>query len=160
MRKQWTRSVRSHEAIPIVRVALSALMLGALTACGGGSSPAGSNGPTRTVIGTQSGTLVPLTADQKLVSVTQSGTLDASLDWGNAGNDFDMYITSNSCNPPNLDALERGDGGCNHITDARSTTSKPERVSWAGSAGVTYQIWVANFGASTDSYSVTAGLTR
>jgi len=165
MRKQWSKAGESGKASLAVRVALCALMLGALTACGGGgggggSNPAGSTGPVRTTIGTQSGTVAPQSAAAHPVSVSPGGTIDATVDWGSPANDFDIFVTSSSCNTSDIAALERGEGNCSHIVDARSSTTKPERVTWSGTAGTTYQIWVANFGVNTDSYTLTAGVTR
>jgi len=140
------------------RVALAMLAMAALAACGGGSS--GPSGPTRTILGTQNGTVSPQTANFHPVFANASGTFDVSVDWGNAANDLDLFITSDTCSPATLGSLERGDGACSHITAARSTTAKPERVTWSGSANVTYRVWVANFGRTADSYTLTAGITR
>ena len=140
------------------RVLPALAAVAALGACG--KSTTGPSGPTRTVIGTQTGTLQPFTAGPHAVQANASGTIDVTLDWGNAANDFDIYITSNNCNTTNLADLEAGVGNCTHITDATSTNRKPESVTWSGNGGTTYKVWVANFGLSADSYTVTAGVTN
>jgi hypothetical protein len=130
----------------------------ALGACG--KSTTGPSGPTRTVIGTQSGNMQPQSAGAHPVQASASGTMDVTLDWGNAANDFDIIVTSNNCTTSSLVDLAAGVGSCSHITAAESVTQKPERVTWAGNGGTTYRVWVVNFGASTDSYTITAGVTN
>lgn len=141
-----------------VQVAAAAVAA-SLAACGGGS-PSGPSGPTRTVIGTQNGSAAALTAQFHPLTANASGTYDLTLDWGNASNDFDLFVTSNLCSPSSLFDLEAGNGDCRHVTSSRSTTAKPERVSWAGTANITYRAWVANFSLSADSYTLTFGVTR
>src|SRR5262245_9422431 len=140
------------------RLAAALLAVAALAACGGNST--GPDPVGRQVIGTQSGSVPSLAAVAHPVSSGSSGTIDVTLDWGNAANDFDIFITSNNCNTTSLGDLEAGAGNCSHITSAQSSNLKPERVTWAATGGTTYKIWVANFGLSTDSYTVTAGVTR
>lgn len=140
------------------RMAPALLAVAALGACG--KNTTGPSGPTRTVIGTQSGTMQPFAAGAHPVQAGASGTIDVTVDWGNAGNDFDIFVTSNSCTTNSLADLEAGLGACSHITSAQSTNLKPERVTWAGTGGTTYRVWVANFGLSADSYTVTAGVTN
>jgi hypothetical protein len=132
------------------------MAMAALAACGGSDNP---SGPTRTDLGTQSGTVVPQTANFHNVFANASGTFDVTVNWGNAANDLDVFVTSSNCSPATLGALERQEGSCTHLASARSTTTKPERVTWSGSANVTYRVWIANFGQTTDSYTVAAGIT-
>jgi hypothetical protein len=141
----------------IWKVAPALLAVVALGACG--KSTTGPDGPERTVLGTQNGTMQPFAAGSHAVFANASGTFDVTLDWGNGANDFDIIVTANSCSAASLAALESGGAGCSHITSARSTNLKPERVTWAGNANTTYKVWVANFGLSNDSYSVTAAIT-
>ena len=140
------------------RTAGALLAVAALGACGKGTT--GPSGPTRTVIGTQSGTVQSFAAVAHPVQAGSSGTMDATVDWGSAANDFDIFITSNSCSTSSLVDLVAGVGSCSHITSAESSNLKPERVTWAGTGGTTYKIWIANFGLSADSYTLTAGVTN
>ena len=132
--------------------------MAALGACG--KSTTGPSGPTRTVLGTQSGNVQSFAANAHPVQSSASGTMDATLDWGSAANDFDIIVTSNNCTTTSLVDLGAGVGSCAHITAAESVSQKPERVTWAGTGGTTYRIWVVNFGASADSYTLTAGVTN
>lgn len=154
-----TPEARFRRVWRIAAQVAAAAVAASLASCGGGS-PSGPSGPTRTVIGTQNGTAAAQTAQFHPLIATVSGTYDLTLDWGNASNDFDVFVTSTSCNPPSIPDLEAGNGDCRHLTSSRSTTAKPERVSWAGTANVTYRAWVANFGLSSDSYTLTFGVTR
>ena len=150
----------ARRAAAIWKVAPALLAVVALGACG--KSTTGPDGPTRTVLGTQNGIMPALDADAHPVFANASGTFDATLDWGNGANDFDIIVTSNACTPASVGSLadlENGVGNCRHITSARSTNIKPERVTWAGNANTTYHVWVANFGLSSDSYTVTAAIT-
>jgi hypothetical protein len=144
----------ARRAAAFWRVAPALLAVVALGACG--KSTTGPDNPTRTVIGNQSGTLAPLAAQAFTVQASVSGTIDATVDWGNGSNDFDVFVTANSCNAGSLVDL----ASCNHITSAESANLKPERVTWPGSANTTYKIWIVNFGVSTDSFTLNAGITN
>jgi hypothetical protein len=148
----------ARKAAGFWRMAPALLAVAALGACG--KSTTGPSGPQRTVIGTQTGTMQSFSAGAHPVQAGSSGTMDVTLDWGNAANDFDIFVTSNNCNTSSLADLEAGVGSCSHITSAQSSNLKPERVTWAGTGGTTYKVWVANFGLSADSYTVTAGVTN
>jgi hypothetical protein len=156
LNKQGMGSI--SRAVVIWRVVPAVLALAVLPACG--KSTTGPSGPQRTVIGTQNGVMQPLTAGAHPVVANASGTFDVTLDWGNAGNDFDIIVTSNACVTTSMTDLLTGAANCGHITSATSATVKPERVTWGGTANVTYRVWVANFGGSADSYTVTAGITN
>src|SRR5688572_3246608 len=102
------------------RMAPALLAVAALGACG--KSTTGPSGPTRTVIGTQSGNMQPQSAGAHPVQASASGTMDVTLDWGNAANDFDIIVTSNNCTTSSLVDLAAGVGSCSHITAAESVT--------------------------------------
>jgi hypothetical protein len=81
----------------------------------------------------------------------RNGTVDVDVNWGNAGNDIDIYATTGSC--PDLDTLFNG--GCQVFASSESATAKPERISFGVSNGSAYKVFAFNLGPSSDNVTIT-----
>lgn len=91
--------------------------------------------------------MAPFTTDR-------SGTLEVVLDWTLASNNLDLILTRGDCTPEQLIALE-----CDVAAIASSATAKPERASIGSADAGAYTLFVANRGASTETFSFEALLT-
>ena len=91
--------------------------------------------------------MAPFTTDR-------SGTLEVVLDWTLASNNLDLVLTRGECTPEQLIALE-----CDVAAIASSPTAKPERASVGSADAGAYVLFVANRGASAETFSFEARLT-
>jgi hypothetical protein len=91
--------------------------------------------------------MAPFTTDR-------SGTLEVVLDWTLASNNLDLVLTRGECTPEQLVALE-----CDVAAIASSATAKPETASIASADAGAYTLFVANRGASAETFSFEARLT-
>lgn len=80
------------------------------------------------------------------------GTIEVSADWTIAGNNVDVYLTSGECRdvPSVLTALS-----CDVKARAEGETARPERLTFPGAAGTSYQVFVLNRGGKRDTVTVT-----
>ena len=82
------------------------------------------------------------------------GTLDVTTNWPGDSN-IDVYATDASC--PGFDSVTAG--ACTVLAKAVSTTTKPERVTFATQAGKIYTIWILNLGTTTEPVNLEFGIT-
>jgi hypothetical protein len=82
------------------------------------------------------------------------GTIDVTADWP-GGDNIDIFATDASC--PGFDAVSAG--ACPILAKADSTTTKPEKISFATAAGKIYTIWTANRGTQTEPVNLQFGIT-
>lgn len=153
-----TRSGRIGAALG--RMGALALVTG-LTACGGGgstgSTPVVTNppAPVRSVIGNFTFSLGPLGLAQPVeVTVSGSGTVDATVQWTFPANDVDLFLTDRNCNATSIFNL----GNCNILARADSFTNKPEVIRVTASTGV-YRLYVYNDGPGSESGTLVVGFT-
>lgn len=132
-----------------------------LTACGGGSSspttPAVTTppAPVRSVIGNFTFSLGPIGLAQPVeVTVTGSGTIDATVQWTFASNDVDLFLTDRNCNATQYLQL----ANCNILARADSFTNKPEVIRVTASTGV-YRLFVYNDGPGSEAGTLVVGFT-
>ena len=139
-----------------------ALVMG-LTACGGGSSSSPSStpasnpppAPVRSVVGNFTFSLGPIGLGQPVeVTVTGTGTVDATVQWTFAANDVDLFLTDRNCNATQYLNL----ASCNILARADSFTSKPEVIRQSLASGV-YRLWVYNDGPGSESGTLVVGFT-
>lgn len=111
--------------------------------------------PITTVVaqGSLSG-LEPDGAAMAAFATDRTGDLEVVLDWTLASNNLDLILTRGECTPEQLIALE-----CDVAAIGSSTTAKPERASIGSAAAGTYTLFVANRGASAETFSFQALLT-
>ena len=84
---------------------------------------------------------------------TASGSVQVTLNWNNAANNFDMSVVANGCNNPEAGLVGIG-AACAAIAYAASS-AKPETLSFEAAANTTYKIVVGNLGPAADSYTLT-----
>jgi len=146
----------------VSRAVLVALVAGALSSCGGGSSPSSpSTGPStppqavRTVLGTTDFTLRPATATFKSIDNPPIGTMDATADWGNPANTINLYATDGRC--PGFVELQAG--RCTVLARAEGA-AKPKKVTFSNTtANAVYLFWISNAGTSNESGGLEIGVT-
>ena len=80
-------------------------------------------------------------------SIQRIGTVEATVDWTLADNNFDVYLTPGSCTFDQLRADQ-----CSYVAFSQSV-AKPERVRATNVAAGTYTIWIFNFGTRDDTLS-------
>jgi hypothetical protein len=137
-----------------VGVALG-LALG-VAACGG--DPSGSTS-TPTVVATPSamprspvvldgdnGGLPALTVLMRPFATTETGSLEATVDWTYGTNDIDVYLARGSCTFEQFVQEQ-----CTIVASATSSTAKPERARLANQPAGTYTFLAANFGPDDES---------
>jgi len=153
-----TRSGRVGAALG--RMGALALVIG-LTACGGGSegptTPPVTNppAPVRSVIGNFTFSLGPVGLAQPVdVTVTGTGTVDATVQWTFSSNDVDLFLTDRNCGATSIFNL----GNCNVLARADSFTNKPEVIRLQLSTGV-YRLYVYNDGPGSESGTLIVGFT-
>jgi hypothetical protein len=153
-----TRSGRVRAALG--RFGALALVTG-LTACGGGSTtptpPPVTNPPpaVRSVIGNYTFSLGAIGLSQPVeITVTGTGTVDATAQWTFSSNDVDLFLTDRNCSATSIFNL----GNCNVMSRADSFTSKPEVIRQQLSTGV-YRLWVYNDGPGSESGTLVVGFT-
>ena len=142
------------------RIGALALVIG-LTGCGGGSTtptpPVNNNPPppVRSVIGNFTFSLGSIALAQPVeVTVSGTGTMDATVQWTFAANDVDLFLTDRNCNATSIFNL----GNCNVMARADSFTNKPEVIRQTLSTGV-YRLWVYNDGPGSESGTLAVGFT-
>jgi hypothetical protein len=141
------------------------LMAAALAGCGGSSNnntpdPIPTPGPQPFV---QDFTPLPFTglapgqaiATDITITGSGTGTLTSTLNWTFASNDLDIFVTSTSCNVSTANALQNN---CTVIARTPGITTKPEVQAVQVTAGV-YRIWVAHFGSSNESGTLSIRLS-
>ena len=153
-----TLSLNRH----ILATALSCgALISGLSACGGGGSnpaaPTPSTAPneTRTVLATVPFEIRAGGATFKSYDNPPSGSMDATLEWGNAAIQIDFYATDGRC--PGFPDLQAG--RCTVLARAEGT-AKPKRLTFAtaGANGVV-NFWIYNRGAVTESGSMEIAVT-
>jgi hypothetical protein len=85
-----------------------------------------------------------------VVMGSRDGTIELSADWTIAGNNFDLYLTAADCRdvPSVLSVMS-----C--LVHAKAEgTSRPERLTFPGAAGASYQVFVLNRGVKADTVTV------
>ncbi len=143
------------------RVVLGGSLIMSLS-CGGGG---GTSGPTpgastpasqvRTVLGSSSFTLRAGSATFKSIDNPPVGTMDATLEWSNAGNRVDFYATDGRC--PGFVELQAGH--CTVLARAEGS-AKPKRLSFGNSAAnAVYNFWIYNAGTSEESGAMEVAVT-
>jgi hypothetical protein len=131
-----------------------------LTACGGGSTnptPPTSNppAPVRSVIGNFTFSLGPIALSQPVdITVSGTGSMDATVQWSFASNDVDLYLTDRNCNATTIFQIP----SCNVLARADSFTNKPEVIRQNLSTGV-YRLFVYNDGPGSESGTLVVGFT-
>ncbi|HUG38711.1 MAG TPA: hypothetical protein VML54_17260 [Candidatus Limnocylindrales bacterium] len=98
------------------------------------------------VLDSGSGTLEFLTALFRPVAITETGSLEVTVDWTFAANDVDIFIARGNCS-----FIQFVTEQCAIAASAISTTSKPERARLANQPAGTYTVVVANFGPGDES---------
>ena len=137
-------------------------LISGLSACGGGggSSPAGptpSSAPnqTRTILATVPFEIRAGGATFKSYDNPPSGSMDATLEWGNAAIQIDFYATDGRC--PGFPDLQAG--RCTVLARAEGS-GKPKRLTFAtaGANGVV-NFWIYNRGTVTETGSMEIAVT-
>ena len=127
---------------PAVAVAL------AHAGCGGGTGPSPVEQTVSRRVGSGEG------AAAATVSVGSGGTakVEVVADWRVAGNNVDIYVTAGDCLeiPTALSAWS-----CVAVAKAEGDAARPERVTFPGSAGSSYKVFVVNHGPEPDTVTVT-----
>jgi hypothetical protein len=150
------------KAASLGRATVLATMVG-LSACGGSGSPtaptASPSTPTQTVrlvLGTANFDIGAGSATFKSIDNPPSGTMDATLDWGNAGNtNVKFYATDGRC--PGFTDLQAG--RCTVLARSEGT-DKPKRVTFSNTtANAVYNFWIFNGGTGRESGVVEIGVT-
>ena len=127
---------------PAVAVAL------AHAGCGGSTGPSPVEQTVSRTVGSGEG------AAAATVSVGRDGSakVEVMADWKVAGNNIDIYVAADDCLeiPTALSAWS-----CVSVAKAEGRTGPPERVSFPGSAGASYKVFVLNHGPEPDTVTVT-----
>ena len=129
-----------------------ALALGlAAAGCGGQeiTSPGGDPGTTRATVGAQQAK-----AALTLAELGRSATVDVTVDWSVAGNNFDVYVTDADCRELTTLTLPE----CWPVMGAASDTAKPERLTFAAEPNASYKVFVVNRGSTDDTVTVSVTL--
>lgn len=129
-----------------------ALALGlAAAGCGGQelTSPGGDPGTTRATVGAQQAS-----AAVTLAALGRSAMVDVTVDWGMAGNNFDVYVTDAGC----LELTTLTLPECWPLMGATSASAKPERLTFAAEPGSSYKVFVVNRGSTPDTVTVSVTL--
>jgi hypothetical protein len=156
-----TQTRRGRIGAALARMGALALVTG-LTACGGGGGSTGSTppvtnppAPVRSVIGNFTFSLGAVGLAQPVeITVTGTGTVDATAQWTFAANDVDLFLTDRNCAATSIFNL----GNCNVLARADSFTNKPEVIRQQFSTGV-YRLYVYNDGPGTESGTLIVGFT-
>jgi hypothetical protein len=93
-----------------------------------------------------SGTLEFLTALFRPLGTTETGSLEATVDWTFPANDVDIFIARGNCSFDQFVSEQ-----CAIAASAVSTTTKPERARLANQPAGTYTVVIANFGPGDES---------
>ena len=99
---------------------------------------------------TDTQTVSVLDASGVAFTAQRNGTVDVNVNWNNASNDIDIYVTTGNC--PNRDSLISG--LCNVIAFSESASAKPEVLTFAASNGTAYRVWALNLGPSTETITI------
>ena len=94
--------------------------------------------------------LAVLDAFGLVFTAQRNGTVDATVNWNNSGNDIDIYATAGSCASFNAVLA----GSCNVIALSESATAKPETLTFAASNGTVYTVWAFNLGPGSDTVTI------
>ena len=127
---------------PAVAVALAHM------GCGGSTEPSPVEQTVSRTVGSGEG------AAAATVSVRSGGDakVEVVADWKVAGNNIDIYVAAGDCFdiPTALSVWS-----CVAVTKSEGETGPPERVSFAGSAGAAYKVFIVNHGPEPDTVTVT-----
>ena len=116
-------------------------------ACGS-SNPAGPSSMNQTISDSVSGWTGGGNNPYKThtISITKTGTMTATLSWGDTSVDLDIHMTDSSCSDWwTCTVLERS-------VDVAGTS---ERVSHPVTSGQTYKLFVDNYSTRSQSYTIT-----
>jgi hypothetical protein len=150
----------NRRTLAAVVLSCGALISG-LSACGGGGSnpaaPTPSTAPnqTRTVLATVPFEIRAGGATFKSIDNPPNGSMDATLEWGNAASQVDFYATDGRC--PGFPDLQAG--RCTVLARAEGT-GKPKRITFGSAAanGV-INFWIYNRGTVTESGMMEVAVT-
>src|SRR5438874_48216 len=136
-----------------VLAVLAAFVAASMPSCGGGGPSSPTTGPptspqaVRTGLGTTDFTLRAGTATFKSIDNPPIGTMDATVDWGNATNTINFYATDGRC--PGFVELQAG--VCTVLARAEGA-AKPKKVSFSNTtANAVYLFWIYNGGTTAES---------
>lgn len=143
------------------RLVIAGFMVASLSHCGGGSpstptaSPSTPAQQVRTVISNGTFTLGAGAATFKNIDNPPNGTIDATLEWGNASNPVDFFATDGRC--PGFPDLQAG--RCTVLARAEGS-AKPKRLTFSNTtANAVYSFWIYNRGTTTESGAMEIGIT-
>jgi hypothetical protein len=149
-----------RRSLATVVLSCGALMSG-LSACGGGGSnpaaptPSVAPGAVRTVLADVPFEVRAGGATFKSIDNPPNGSMDATLEWGNAATQIDFYATDGRC--PGFPDLQAG--RCNVLARAEGT-GKPKRITFAtAAANGVVNFWISNRGAATENGMMEVGIT-
>jgi len=126
-------------------VAVMVALAVGLPGCGGDNSS--DNDPE---VFTDTRTVAVLDASFVAFTAQRNGSVDANVNWNNASNDIDIYVTAGNC--ATLDSLLQG--LCNVIAFSESLSAKPEVLTFAASNGTNYRVWALNLGPGTETVTI------
>ena len=92
-------------------------------------------------------------AAANVVMGSRGATVEVAANWTIAGNNFDVYVTPADCFDTTTSVVLVFQ--CIMVASAASETQKPERLSFSGTAGSAYKVFVFNRGAEPDTVTVT-----
>jgi hypothetical protein len=143
------------------RILIAGSVVVSLSACGGNSPSTPTPGastpaqPVRTVLGTSDFTIRAGGATFKSIDNPPIGAMDATVEWGNASNPIDFYVTDGRC--PGFTDLQAG--RCTVLARAEGS-AKPKRLTFNNaSANAVYNFWIYNRGTTTESGAMEVAIT-
>ena len=83
---------------------------------------------------------------------SRGATITISADWRSASNNIDVVVTSADCFDITPSVVQTA--ACLALAEANAVAAKPERLTFDGSAGGAYKVFVANRGAATETVTV------
>jgi len=136
-------------------------LVAALSGCGGGgSSPAAPTpstpaGQVRTVLATVPFEIRAGGATFKSIDNPPTGSMDATLEWGNAGSQVDFYATDGRC--PGFPELQAG--ACTVLARSEGAT-KPKRITFnVPAANAVINFWIYNRGSISEAGMMEVAVT-
>ena len=129
----------------------SKLMLLAIAHAGCGGDRGANPGGVDTRVSSRSVAPQEGAAAASVVVGRRNATVDVSADWTIGRNDVDLYVTPGDCfdTPTALSVWS-----CLVVAKAEGETARPERLTFAGAAGASYEVFVVNRGAEPDTVTV------
>jgi hypothetical protein len=132
------------------RMWISVVIVGvSLAACGGRSNVVGPSEP-ETVPSAEAftDTVPSLAFTARDYTIFTSGSLDVTLTWANAGSDLDLYVTTDACASLN--------DPCAVLAKSESASGNRERIGVPVRSGERYRVWVVNYSARAETYTLEA----